>query len=189
MTWDGFARDGREGSGGDFEDRPVVPEGVYRARVVRVGDPYDKLNAQSGEMDTKFVIEFELSGGRLRDKTATLASFPKLTKKFLDTGFLSDKATVFKIMNALGYDMESFRFNPPDWVGLECEVLVKNTRDSNGETSWITEYMRLPEEEASAPARPAARSAPRQAAKATAGPAMPTRRSAAPPATVDDWEE
>ena len=188
MSWDSFARDGQEGTGGDFEDRPVIPEGMYRARVVRVGEPYDKANPQSGEMDTKFVVEFELSGGRLKGNTATLPSFPKLTTKFLDSGFLSDKATVYKIMAALGYDMASFRFNPPEWIDLECEVLVKNTKNQDGsETSWITEYMKLPDDEkeaeTAAPSRPAQRpTAARQPVGAGAG--HPASR-----ARDDDWTE
>ena len=72
-SWDTFAREGQEGSGGDFPDRPHVPDGVYKAEVTRIGEPYDKANAQSGEMETKFAVEFtlpELTAGCALQTTA-----------------------------------------------------------------------------------------------------------------------
>ena len=147
--WDTFTREGQEGKGGDFEERALLPEGVYDAVVVRVGEPYDKPNPQSGEMMTKFVCEFELSGRQLKGQTALIPAFLTLTTKFLDSGFLSDKAGVYKVMDALAFDMGSFHFNPPEWVGLGCQVVVKNTKNPDGtQTSWIDSYIRNAEEDA-----------------------------------------
>ena len=177
-SWDTFAREGQEGSGGDFPDRPHVPDGVYKAEVTRIGEPYDKANAQSGEMETKFAVEFTLYGKRIPEGTI-LPSFPKITTKFLDSGFLHPKATLYKIMAGLGYDMTHFYFDPQEWVGRTCQVVVKN---EDG-TSWITDYLRLEDEDdapaaAPPPARPAARPQP-----AAAG-ARPARRQADP-----EWDE
>ena len=112
-SWDTFAREGQEGSGGDFPDRPHVPDGVYRAEVTRIGEPYDKANPQSGEMETKFAVEFTLYGKRIPEGTV-LPSFPKITSKFLDSGFLHPKAKVYQIMAAIGYDMTREVFSRSD---------------------------------------------------------------------------
>lgn len=177
-SWDTFAREGQEGSGGDFPDRPHVPDGVYRAEVTRIGEPYDKANPQSGEMETKFAVEFTLYGKRIPEGTV-LPSFPKITTKFLDSGFLHPKATLYKIMAGLGYDMTHFYFDPQEWVGRTCQVVVKN---EDG-TSWITDYLRLEDEDdapaaAPPPARPATQRQP------VAAGARPARRVADP-----EWDE
>lgn len=166
-VWDKFVREGeRNEGGGDFPERPHVPDGMYRAEVVRVGEPYDKPNPQSGEMETKFPVEFKLTGRRLPPEGAVLPDFPRITDKFMDTGMLHPKAKLYQIMDALGFDMERFMFRPEEWVGLRCQIAVKN---EDG-VSWINGYYRAEDEdETPAPRAPAQRPAARQPVAAGAG--------------------
>ena len=178
-TWDTFAREGeRNEGGGDFAERPHVPDGVYPAVVARVGEPYDKPNSQSGEMETKFVVEFELTDDDLPEGTM-LPVFPKLTTRFLESGALHPKAGLYQIMEALGFDMERFSFNPPEWVGMPCQVIVKN----EGDTSWINGYLKAKKSGGGSARNAPAPTPPRQPVGAGAR----TRGPSSPPA--DTWQD
>ena len=146
-SWEGFTKPAQKQSGefGD-DERPVIREGTYHALCVRVGEPYDKANPQSGEMQTKFCAEFELTKPGRSEPVATLPTFITLPPKYLDEGFLSEKSNLYKVMKAMGYDMEGkFRVNPPEWAaeGYGCDVVVENS-EPNGDrpaASWITKFL------------------------------------------------
>lgn len=159
--WNNFTKNATAQSGGDWDDeRPHVPDGTYHADIERVGEPYDKANPQSGEMQTKFCVELRLSGRRLKGETPILPSFITLPPKYLDEGFLSEKSNLYKFMKAIGIDMSgTFTVDPPSWVddGLSCDVVVENNAE---DVSWVTKFLSCScEEEDGAPAKPAARSA------------------------------
>lgn len=148
--WGSFTKPAQVGSN-DFGDdeRLVVRDGKYHARCIRIGEPYDKANPQSGEMQTKFCAEWELTNPRNGKVLGALPSFITLPPKFLDEGFLSEKANLYKVMKALGYDMTGrFNVNPPEWAekSLALDVVVENSdgRDNDGnptQTSWITKFL------------------------------------------------
>ena len=142
-TWDAFEKTATVGEGGDdFPERPHVPDGTYHAVVTRLGEPYDKPNPQSGEMQTKFAIDFTLTGKKLRGQEAVLASFVTFPPAFLNTGVLSPKSRIYEIMKALGYDLEgSFDVKPTEWEGYTLDVLVENQTKAGVSTSWITKYI------------------------------------------------
>ena len=142
-TWDAFEKTATVGEGGDdFPERPHVPDGTYHAVVTRLGEPYDKPNPQSGEMQTKFAIDFTLTGKKLRGQEAVLASFVTFPPAFLNTGVLSPKSRIYEIMKALGYDLEgSFDVKPTEWEGYTLDVLVENQTKAGVTTSWITKYL------------------------------------------------
>lgn len=150
-TWDSFAKSAQKTEEADYGDeRQHVPDGTYHATVIRVGEPYDKLNSVSGEMQTKFVAEFSLFHRRLKGEKASLPTFITLPPKYLDGGFLSEKSNLYKVMKALGFDLSGrFKVDPPSWAedGLTCDVVVENQEKKNDdgqlvETSWITKFTR-----------------------------------------------
>ncbi len=169
-TWNTFSREATATSSDDWDDeRAHVPDGTYHADVVRVGEPYDKANTISGKMQTKFAVELQLSGKRLKGETPILPSFITLPPKYLDEGFLSEKSNLYKFMKALGADLSgSFTVDPPSWVenGLSCDVVVENNAE---DVSWVTKFLLCScegDEEEEAPAKPAARAARQPAAAA-----------------------
>lgn len=156
-TWNTFTKTATAQSDGDYDERPHVPDGTYHADVVKVGEPYDKPNAVSGEIQTKFAVELQLSGRRLKGETPILPSFITLPPKYLDEGFLSEKSNLFKFMKALGIDLSgNFTVDPPSWVdeGLSCDVVVENNAE---DVSWVTKFLLCSCEgdEDEAPAKPA----------------------------------
>ena len=159
-TWDSFSKTAIAGEGNDdFPDRDKVPDGTYHAVCIRVSEPYDKPNKQSGAMQTKFVAEFALTGKKLRGRAATLPSFITFPPKYLDEGVLSDKSNMYKVMKAMGYDMDDkFTVNPPEWAeeGYSCDVIVENSKEGDTETAWITKYLACECEEVEAEPEPVA---------------------------------
>lgn len=154
-TWNNFTGEAQVG-GSDFgdEERPHIPDGTYHAIVERVGEPYDKANPTSGEMQTKFCLELKLSGRRLKGETVVLPSFITLPPKFLNDGYLSEKSNLYKVMKALGYDMSGkFLVDPPAWVEEDrfCDVVVEN---NDQDVSWVTKFMACSCDEGEAPAPP-----------------------------------
>ena len=162
-TWDAFEKTATVGEGGDdFPERPHVPDGTYHAVVTRLGEPYDKPNPQSGEMQTKFAIDFTLTGKKLRGQEAVLASFVTFPPAFLNTGVLSPKSRIYEIMKALGYDLEgSFDVKPTEWEGYTLDVLVENQTKAGVTTSWITKYLACECDDVEAEPEPVAVAVPR----------------------------
>jgi len=162
-TWEKFSKPATATSGDDFPPRPYVRPGTYHALTVAVGEPYDKANFQ-GEMQTKFAVEFELSGPRLKGETPHIPSFISLPPKFIDEGFLSEKSNLYKLLKAFGTDMgDAFDVFPEMWVEEEraCDVVVEdgeNPGPDGNKQSWITKFLpcSCDEDEAPAPKRPAA---------------------------------
>lgn len=156
--WDRFSRTATS-TGGDFPDRPYVRPGSYHGAVIRVSEPFDSANSQSGEMQTKFVVDFELSGGRIKGEKPVLPAFITLPPKYLDEGFLSEKANLYKLLKAFGHDMDGeFMVDPPAWPDTEsCDVIVEDGEkpDANGNVqSWITKFLPCSCAEGDEPAPP-----------------------------------
>lgn len=161
-TWERFRCTATATSDGDYGPRPYVHPGTYHAVVDRVGEPFDIANSQNGEMQTKFVVDFALSGPRLKGEHPVLPAFISLPPKYLDEGFLSEKATLYKVMKAFGFDLSGdFEVNPPAWVGKRsCDVVVEDSEkpDKDGNTSsWITKFVPCSCEDEAPPQRPARR--------------------------------
>lgn len=133
-AWDSYAGEATQSAGGDW---PLVPDDIYDAEIVSVGEPYEK-DTQFGHK-TKFAVTWKLTGGDL-EQPEELPQFLTIPDGLINKGFIGSKSTVFKVMQALGYDMEdSVRFDPRDWIGKKARVDVENSKNQDGEeTSWIT---------------------------------------------------
>lgn len=135
-SWDEIPQDGTITEGG--EGWPTIPDDVYEGVIVEVGEPYERETPKGKAK--KFVIRWELSGGDL-DEPVQIPQFVTLPPKFLSDGFLTPKSTLFKVMKALGFDMEGqFVVRPWEWVGMKARVDTENGEpDQQGNvTSWIT---------------------------------------------------
>lgn len=120
------------------QDYPVIPSDLYNGKIVRVGEPFESTGEYGPK--TKFVLDWELSGGDLAEPVE-LPQFITLPDKFISEGFLSDKSTLFKVMTALGFDMDGeITVRPWTWEGKEARVDVE-TKDvkvtNNGKTETV----------------------------------------------------
>ena len=136
--WDSYVRDDVQQGGG--EGWETVPEDVYDAVCIEVGEPYERDTQFGTKM--KFVVRWRISGGDL-DGDVEIPQFVTLSDKLISDGFISEKSWIWKIMQALGYDMtQAIRFDPRDWVGKRCRITIKNQVDKDGvETSWVDSLM------------------------------------------------
>ena len=148
-TWDDIPD---QAEGQHDRDYPVIPSDLYNGKIVRVGDPFEATSAYGPR--TKFVLEWELTGGELREP-ATLPQFVTLPAKFLSDGFLSDKAGLHKLMMALGFDMDGkINVRPWEWEGKEARVDVETKADAQGVEHSYIQGIRAPRGQR--PAAPAA---------------------------------
>lgn len=152
MPWDEIPEDAESKQSSDW---PVIPDDVYNAVITEVGEPYERETPYGPKK--KFAITWTLSGGDLAEPVAGFPQFVTIPPKFIETGFLSDKSTLFKIMAALGFDMEkSIKVQPWTWVGKEARVDVETTSNDDGtQTSWIVKVK--PPRQRNTAARPPAR--------------------------------
>lgn len=144
-----------------------LPIGLYDADVIDVSDPETKADIfNEGKMRTQFHMVLSLTGNGLED-AAEQWYWVTVPPKLLSERFLSPKSTLFKVLEALGYEIDPespMDIDTDEWIGRPCQALVEPTED--GKDTKITRL--LPARKA----RTAARSAP-------------TARPAARPA--DDW--
>jgi hypothetical protein len=116
---------------------PVIPTDLYEGEIVRVGDPFE-TDGQYGPR-TKFVLDWELTGGDIEDP-AILPQFVTLPVKFLENGYIDKKSHLYALMKALGFDMEAaqLRVMPQEWVGMKARVDVETKVQPDGsERSYI----------------------------------------------------
>lgn len=136
-AWDDIPEDVTQGGTSDW---PVIADDVYDAVIVEVGDPYDK-ETQYGARK-KFTLTWELSGGEL-DEPVQIPQFVSIPPKFIENGFLSDKANLFILMKALGFDMDgAIKVQPPTWKGKRARLATEISQNADGtQTTWITKVM------------------------------------------------
>ena len=130
--WDSYTKDAEKSTGGG--DFPDVPDDLYDAMVQDVTDPRtgpDLFNP--GKEKTDFIVKWELTSGGVPDGT-TLWQYVTLPEQYLENGYLSDKSNLYKVMDALGFDLEGrFTVNPPEWQGMPARVMVENKPNKDGE--------------------------------------------------------
>ena len=130
--WDSYTKDAEKSTGGG--DFPEAPDDLYDAMVQDVTEPRtgpDLFNP--GKEKTDFIVKWELTSGGVPDGT-TLWQYVTLPEQYLENGYLSDKSNLYKVMDALGFDLEGrFTVNPPEWQGMPARVMVENKPNKDGE--------------------------------------------------------
>lgn len=131
-SWDNYAKEAEKGTGGEW---PEVPDDLYDAMVQDVSDPEtgpDQFNA--GKERTQFYITFELVSDELPENT-TLRYYVTIPEGYINDGYLSDKSRLYKVMDALGFDMGGrFTVDPRQWQGERVRVMVENKVSQNSTT-------------------------------------------------------
>ena len=130
-SWDNYTKDAEKGTGGEW---PEVPDDLYDAQVQDVSEPEtgpDRFNP--GKERTQFYVTFELLGDDLPENT-TLRYYVTIPEGYINDGYLSDKSRLWKVMDAMGYDLGGrFRVDPREWQGERVRVMVENKPNEQGE--------------------------------------------------------
>lgn len=151
MSWENYEKTATVSAGGEI---PNVPDDLYEAMVQDVSEPItrpDPFNA--GKDKTDFYITWELTSGDVAAGT-TLRQYVGLPEQYANEGYLSEKSNLYKVMEALGFDLNGkFRVAPSTWQGMEARVMVENRQTQNGETRpRITAVKPARKQKAAAPA-------------------------------------
>lgn len=122
--WDTYSKDAEKGTGGDW---PEVPDDLYTAMVKDISEPTTEPDMfNPGKERTQFYITWELESDDLPEGT-TLRQYLTIPEGYLNDGYLNEKSGLYKVMEALGYDMNArFRVDPRAWQGMEARVMVEN---------------------------------------------------------------
>lgn len=130
MSWGSYTKEAEVGGSGEW---PEVADDLYDARVMDVSDPKtgpDTFNP--GKEKTDFYITWELLSGEAEG--VTLRQYITLPEGFLGDGYLSEKSNLFKVMDALGFDLNGrFTVDPPTWIDMRARVMVENKPNKDGE--------------------------------------------------------
>lgn len=121
MGWNDYTREAEVGQGGDA---PEIPDDLYDARVCDVSEPETKpdIYKDDGSMKTQFYIKWELLSDELPADT-TVRQYVALPPQYLENGVLGEKSTLYKVMDALGYDMAGrFKVEPDKWIDHRARV-------------------------------------------------------------------
>lgn len=128
-----FTREAERGTGFTPAD---VPDDLYEARIIEVGEPQDVQDIfakEPGKMKTQFYIQWEIKSDDLEEGTS-LRQYMTLPDAYLNSGYLNEKSNLFHLMDALGFDMAArFKVDPPSWVGKRARVMVENKPNKEGE--------------------------------------------------------
>lgn len=128
-----FTREAERGTGFTPAD---VPDDLYEARIIEIGEPTDVPDIfakEPGKMKTQFFIQWEIDSADLEEGTS-LRQYMTLPDAYLSSGFLNEKSNLFHLMEALGFDMTArFQVDPPSWVGKRARVMVENKPNKDGE--------------------------------------------------------
>ena len=129
-AWDNYAKDAEQGTGGEW---PEISDDLYPAMIQDISEPATKADPfNAGKEKTDFYITWELYGD-VPDGT-TLRQWITIPEGYINDGYLSDKSNLFKLMEALGFDLSGkFRVDPPSWQGMEARVLVENKPNKDGD--------------------------------------------------------
>lgn len=127
MSWSGKTRDAEVGGGGDI---PNIPDDIYDAIIKDVSEP--TTSVYDGKEREQFYITWELTSGDVVGES--VRQYITLPEVYLNEGYLSEKSNLYKVMEALGFDLTGrFRVDPPSWQGMEARVDLEQERDRNGD--------------------------------------------------------
>ena len=148
--WNDYAREAEKGTSWV---PPVVADDLYDARINEVGDPETKPDFFNPEqLKTQFWISWELLSDDVPADT-TLRQYVTIPPG-LQEGYLSDKATLYAVMEALGFDMDArFEFDPRQWVDMRARVMVENKPNKDGVDVPRITGVKAPRASKPAPAR------------------------------------
>jgi len=133
MSWDNYSnKTVTIAAGGDY---PEVPDDLYDAMVQDVSDPETRPDPfNEGKEKTDFFVTWEITSGDVKPGT-TLRQYVTLPEQFMAEGFLNEKSNLYKLMEALGFDLTGkFKVAPPTWQGMEARVMVENRANKMGES-------------------------------------------------------
>lgn len=128
MTATGYGK-AKVGTGGfTISD---VEDGEYPATVKSVKDGQGKWDDQDYD---QYIVEWALDG--LEDdegNAVTLAQFVRIPEALQVEGILNPDSNLFKLIEALGYDMEEPEVEPNGWIGKRARIIVKNKAIQSGQ--------------------------------------------------------
>ena len=153
MSWDQYTKQAEVSSGGEF---PEVADDLYDAIIQDVTEPREGADAfNPGKVKIDFIVKWELTGDNAPPETV-LWQYVTLPEAYLNDGYLSEKSNLYKVMDALGFDMTGrFTVDPPAWQGLEARVMVENKPNQQGELRPRITGVK-PKRQAKAPRQPGA---------------------------------
>lgn len=122
MAWNQYSKEAETGTGGDVPD---IPDDLWDARVADVSEPITAPDPfKEGEEKTQFYVVWELLSDEL-PKDTTVRQYISLPPMYLDQGILGEKSNLWKVMNALGFDMAGrFKVEPEKWVDMRARVMT-----------------------------------------------------------------
>lgn len=136
-NWDNWTTDNaQKGTGGDW---PEIPDDLYTARIMDVSEPEtgpDMFNP--GKERTQFYLTWELEPNEDQQENGcedgtTIRQYLSIPAG-MKNGTLNEKAKLYELMSALGFDLEgTFKFKPMEWVGAKARVLIENRANQAGE--------------------------------------------------------
>lgn len=132
MSWDKFERESVKISAAS--EYPEVPDDLYDAMIADISEPETRPDPfNEGKDKTDFFITWEITSGDVRPGT-TLRQYVSLPEQFMTEGYLSEKSNLYKVMEALGFDLAgNFKVKPSTWQGMEARVMVENKANKMGE--------------------------------------------------------
>lgn len=115
-------------------DIPNVPDDLYDAMIQDVSVPETRPDPfNEGRDKTDFYLTWEITSGDVPSGT-TLRQYITLPEAYANEGYLSEKSNLYKVMEALGFDLSGkFRVQPSKWQGMEARVMVENKQTRTGE--------------------------------------------------------
>lgn len=109
---------------------PQIEEGTYNARITEIKDVENKR--YGGE---QYIVEWEIAGQTKEDGSPlTLAQWVNLPEG-LDAGELNPDSNLYKLMEAIGCDMEEPDVSPSKWLGKKARVWVENKVVKEGDNA------------------------------------------------------
>lgn len=161
---------------------PQVPDGTYMASIADITET-DSLYG-----GTQLKIKWEISDLlKANGAPQDIGSFVAIPPTLVSDGALNENSNLFKLMQALGFDMasEELDVDPPAWQGMECQITVQNKVVKEGDNAGqtrpkITAYTAIPAALRSRYATNTQEAAPPPAAKRP----VPPRPASAPPASA-----
>ena len=136
-NWSTYTKEAETATGGE---KPIVDDDVYEARVVDVADWWEELNAYKKkdtdpDIRTRSFATFELLEGDASG--TTLRYYFDIPVGYIKDGVLDGRAKLYKLMDALGYDMAGrYKVAPLEWIDRRCRVVVENDKDAEPGTKW-----------------------------------------------------
>ncbi len=102
---------------GNATTYPTLPPDVYEVEIDEVKDEF------TGEYGTSLPVKLKVLSGEFEGEDTV--DFIRLNDKYLNEGFIGSRSRLFKLLAALGTDMdEAVSVNTDDWLGKRLRVRI-----------------------------------------------------------------